>query len=308
MTGPVGDFARHHWLSRAPACKGAGTERRGFRLIAALSLTASVFWVASLHAGASAGSEGMLGVLTPLHEVELEPPIEGRLVTVAVRIGDLVTQGALIAALDDRPIRRELAEAEARLEAARAGEAEARTRLRMAEDLFERQRALIEKQAVSREAVRAAQQGVELATAELNQALAEVRHHEASAAHQRERLNQTRLQAPFSGTIAERYANPGMTVGPGRPVARLISNETLRARFAAPVERAGELAPERQIRLIVTSIGQQLDGIITQVGSEVDPASGMIICEATVNRPSDWNGPPLSGQAVRVWIEADSQR
>lgn len=284
----------------------ASTHRAG--VLAFLSL---VVWFACSTLGLAYAvdeADGMVGVLTPLLETELEPTIEGRLIRLVVRIGDRVDKGSLIAELEDGLIRRDLAEAAARLEAARAGEAEAGTKLRMAQGLLERQLALIEKQAISRESVRAAQEGVELAIAELDQATAEVRHHEATAAHHHERLRETRLLAPFSGTIAERYANPGMTVGPGRAVVRLISNEMLRVRFAAPVERAGDLVPDQQIRLIVTGIGQPLDGVITQVGSEVDPASGMIICEGAVSPPAKWRGPPLSGQAVRVWIGGPATR
>ena len=277
-------------------------------MLACRLVVASLACLALVTAKALDQSDGMLGVLTPLLEMELEPVIEGRVIRVVVRIGDRVEKGGLIAELDSGLIRRDLAEAEARLQAALAGEAEAETKLRMARGLLERQRTLVEKQAISRESVRAAQEGVELSIAELDRATAEVRHYEATAAHHRERLGETRLLAPFSGTIAERYANPGMTVGPDRAVVRLISNEMLRVRFAAPIERAGELMREQRLRLIVSGIGQALDGEITQVGSEVDPASGMIICEGTVSPPARWHGPPLSGQPVRVWIEGAATR
>ena len=51
-----------------------------------------VFWCQHV-AGSAAEDEGMLGVLTPQLEVELEPAIEGQLRTVNVRIGDIVTSG-----------------------------------------------------------------------------------------------------------------------------------------------------------------------------------------------------------------------
>jgi RND family efflux transporter MFP subunit len=252
---------------------------------------------------AGAVAEGMLGVLTPQFEIELEPLIEGQLIRIHVRIGDIVTEGDLIAELDAKPIRRNLDEAEAKLEATRAEDEEATTRLSMARNVLERQRTLVEQQAVSRETVRAAEQEVELAVAELNQARAKVKQQIAAVEEHRARLRQTRITAPFSGTVAERYGNPGISAGPGRAVVRLISNEMLRARFAAPVEIAGELALERGVRIIVTGLDQELHGRITQIGSEVDPASGMIICESEIKSTESWNGSPLSGQAVRIWLD-----
>jgi RND family efflux transporter MFP subunit len=254
-------------------------------------------------AAAQIEREGMLGVLTPQLEVELEPSIEGQLVAVHVRIGDYVMENELVAEIDDEPLRRDLDEAEARLEAARAQEGEAETRLRIAENVLERQRTLVEQQAVSREAVRAAEQDVELAVAATTQARAGVRQQEAAVEQYRGRLRQAQIRAPFAGTVAERYGNPGMTVGPGTAVVRLISSERLWARFASPVEDARHLALGRSVRAIVTDIGQELRGTISQIGSEVDPASGMIICEALIVLPESWNGPPLSGQAVRIRLD-----
>jgi RND family efflux transporter MFP subunit len=249
-------------------------------------------------------AEGMLGVLTPRQEAALEPSFEGQLAEVHVRIGDVVEQGALIASLDDEPIRRALEEAEARLEQAQAERAAATTRLRMADGNLERQNTLLTRQAVSREMVREAEREVDLARAERDQSRAVVKQFEAAVAEQRARLRQTQIRAPFAGTIAERYGRFGMTVGPDRPVARLISDQMLWARFAAPVTDAGRLKLDRKLKILVVGLGQELTGHIRQIGSEVDPASGMIICEADVEWPVDWGGPPLAGQTVRVWFDS----
>lgn len=247
----------------------------------------------------------MLGVLIPQFESEIEPSNEGQLRRVHVRIGDTVAAGEPIAELDDEPITRDLNEAAARLEAVRAEQQAAETRSNIAADNLARQRALLEQQAVSREAVRSAEQAVELAQAELEQARASVRQQDAAVEQFRARQRDARIVAPFAGTVAERYANPGMTVGPGRPVVRLISNELLWARFAAPVEHARELKVDAPVRLVAMNLGIELIGTIAQIGSEVDPASGMIVCEATVVRPANWTGAPLAGQTVRVWSAAE---
>ena len=195
-----------------------------------------------LQCGVCSGDEGMLGVLTPQQEVGLEPRIEGQLVAVHVRIGDVIEAGELIAELDDEPFRQDLAEANARLDAARAKLEAAEARVSVAQEALQRRRTLVEQQAVSREAVSEAEEDVALAAAELNEARASVLQQAAIADQVRTRLRNTRVVAPFGGTVAERYRNPGMTASPGRPVVRIISNDMLRARFAAPVERASELS------------------------------------------------------------------
>ncbi len=251
---------------------------------------------------AALAEAGMLGVLTPQRETALEPEIQGQLRVVHVRIGDKVASGDVVAELDSETIGQDLDEANARLEAVQAEHEAASTQLRIAEDALERRQRLLGQQAVSRGAVQAAQQAVELAAAEIDQAEASVRQQLAIVEQYRTRLRQTKMLAPFSGTIAERYVNPGMTVTPGRPVVRIISSDRLRVRFAAPVERAADLVAGRLLRIIAQNDGTELIGAVRQVGSEVDPASGMIICEGDVELPGDWRGAPLSGQAVRVWI------
>ena len=271
-----------------------------------LSLTALALGFAAAIAGLPAAAQtddaGMLGVLTPQREAALEPSIEGRLVEMRVRIGDVVAEGELIALLDDEAWQRDYEAAEARLQAAEAEQQAATTRLRIAEDSLVRQQALLEQQAVSREAVRGAEQAVELARAETSQSAALVRQQRAALDQLGVRLRQARVRAPFAGTIAERYGNPGMTVGPGTAIVRLISGDRLLTRFAAPVDHAEELIPGRPLLIIVVDLGRTLTGTISQVGAEVDPASGMIIGEAAVVLPDDWDGPPLSGQTVRVHL------
>jgi len=247
-------------------------------------------------------SLGMLGVLIPQREVALEPSIEGQLVDVLVRIGDEVAEGDLIAVLDDEAWQRDVEAAQAGLEAAEAEQRLATTRLRIAEQALERQRVLLEQRAASREAVRSAERDVELAEAEASQSLARVRQQRAALDQMQAQLRQTRIRAPFAGRIAERYRNPGVTVSPGMAIVRLISSERLLARFAAPVELTDKPTAGRSVDIVVTDIGRTLQGRISQVGAEIDPASGMIISEAEVDLPDDWDGPPLSGQIVRVHL------
>jgi RND family efflux transporter MFP subunit len=243
---------------------------------------------------------GMMGILTPQREMALEPSIEGQLVDVLVRIGDEVGAGDVIAVLDDEVWRRDVEAAQARLEAAEAEQQLAATRLAIAEESLERQRLLLDQQAASRESVRTAERDVELATSQDRQSLALVRQQQAALDQIQVRLRQTRIRAPFAGRVAERYLNPGTTIGPGTAIVRLISSQELLARFAAPVESADALTAGRRVVVAVTDLGRSLPGTISQVGAEIDAASGMIIAEAEIALPDDWDGPPLSGQTVRV--------
>jgi RND family efflux transporter MFP subunit len=274
----------------------------GRRVRALVIVLAASTWP-SIDAG-----EEFLGVLIPRQETNLVPLVEGRLEAVYVRIGDRVERGAMVALIDDGPILRELESADARLAEANAARAEVATKLGMAEESLTRLSALAEDQMVSREQARKAEQERELARSVLEIAQARVDQQRAERARLNDKLASTKIRAPFTGTVAQRYVNPGATVGPQTAVIRLIASEALWARFAVPIERSGDLHTGSRVRVRVPEMAIETRGIIQQVSSEVDPASGMLFCEATVDPPTSWDGPPLAGQVVRVSLERDSPR
>jgi len=250
-----------------------------------------------------AAPEEFLGVLIPRQETNLVPTVEGRLLRVFVRIGDRVEFGTVVAEIDDQPLRREADQARARLEEANAARAEAATKLAMAEDALRRVNALIQDQLVARAQVQNAEQERDLARSVLQMADARVDQQRADFARLGDRLANAKMLAPFSGTVAQRYVNPGSMVGPQTPVIRLIASERLWARFALPLDRSGDVRSGARVRIRVPDLGVETSGTVQQVSSEVDPASGMIFCEAVVESPARWEGPPLAGQTIRVSVE-----
>ncbi len=247
--------------------------------------------------------DGFLGVLVARLEADLQPHIEGRLREIHVRIGDKVEAGAIVAELDERPIRQELARAQAELDEARATMAEATTRLSIAQENLEQRKELARQEIVPLEQVREAEQQKELAQAGFDKAHAKVKQQDTKVEQLEDKLAHSRIVAPFAGTVAERYGNPGMMVEPGTVVARVIGSQGLWARFAVPVGNARGLSVGANVRVTVRDLDLTIIGSITQIASQIDPASGMIICEAVVDAPPQWDGPPLPGQVVRITLE-----
>ena len=273
----------------------------GGMLLPAIMLTA-----ASGEPTTDAG-KGFLGVLLAQQELSLAPLVGGQLLAIHVRIGDRVSKNFVVAELDEQPIRREREEADGRLEEAQAAETEATTRLTMADETLQKQRALSAAGVTSTEQLRAAEKEKELAQSSLDRARARVQQQVALMKQLDAKLAQTRLVAPFSGRVAARHADPGMTVGPSIPVVSLIGDAALWARFAVPVESTRDLTIGGEVEVLVSNVGVTMKGTIQQVGSTVDEASGMVFYEAVVEPSSDWSGPPLVGQTIRVFPAARGQ-
>lgn len=124
---------------------------------------------------------GQTGSLRALHTVKLFNQEEGRIVSVAVREGDIVKKGQTLIKLDDRVLRAQLDKA--------------RATLKQAQQNAGRLDVLRDKQLVAEEAVMRARTELEVARAEVR--LLETR------------LGYVQIHSPFDGQVAERRIETG---------------------------------------------------------------------------------------------------
>jgi HlyD family secretion protein len=196
------------------------------------------------------------GKVQPSHWSTVRAERQGLIERLYVKRGQHVAKGALVAELDSKEARTELAAAEARLAQSQAilqtlsrgGSSEAqaeienaliRTRndLRIAQRDYDSLKRLQEKQAATMQEVADAQQKVQQAQIEIkaferkrvalvdqsDRAAAEAKVREAQAAVQqaRETLEQGRVRAPIAGAVYDLPVRAGAYVNPGDPVASI---------------------------------------------------------------------------------------
>ena len=193
------------------------------------------------------------GYLIARRQVEVASKITGRVMTIGVDEGDFVRQGDVIATLDDSELQAQRHEAEGNLAAARArlAELEAGSRpqeIQRAKALAESARAdqrnadlnlqraetlvrdgVLQQQALddararsdmAAAALRAAEENYQLVLAgprseEIDQARAQARQAEAALGYALAMLENTVIRAPISGTILNRFVDPGEMVTTG---------------------------------------------------------------------------------------------
>lgn len=179
--------------------------------------------------------ETTLGTLEAVHDPRIAAEIAGRIVHLAVRPGQAVKQGELIAEIDPADAvqqhRADTAEA-ARLEAL----------LTQQERLVVRQQELLGRNFISKNALDDAAAQRDALKSQLDAA-------RARAALSAAGLKKTRIVAPFAGTVEEQIAARGDYVKLGDPVVRLVSNARLRARLPFPESAAARLKPGQKVRL-----------------------------------------------------------
>jgi len=222
------------------------------------------------------------GVIAPARSVDLAPDFDGVLAEVAVRPGDRVVAGQVVALLEERPLREELDTALATLRETRARGPRIAVEIRSA-----RRRVHIERQAVAagtsaRRVLEEAGFALSSARAARGELVAAIAQAETRVDRARTRLRSAALSAPFDGAVGARYRDRGAAVGPLTPVVRLIGGGALRLRFAAAPDAARALRPGCRVVAEVDGL-PAIPAVIEQIAPELDQPSQRVFIDAALD-------------------------
>lgn len=102
---------------------------------------------------------------------------------------------------------------------------------------------------------------------EFDRALAAMRASEANLELRRQDLLDSRILAPFNGTILKREVNAGETVAAGRPVLTVADLSEVEVEVGVPDRLVGRLEPGMPVPLQVSSLGDEhFVGEVKEVG------------------------------------------
>lgn len=238
----------------------------------------------------------MDGVVQPVKQITVSAQASGRIVSSAVKAGDKVRAGQLLATIDDR-------ETQTGVQRSRAQAAQAQAELGNAQANFERTRDLLAKGFVSAAAM-------DTARAQLKSAQAA--REQATAGELQSGLTQgfTRVTAPFDAFVLQTLAEAGDLAFPGKPLLTLYAPLPLRAVVQIPVSRStlvqGSAAIEVQLRAADGSPQWVRPSLVSHLPT-ADAVSQTI--EWRLDLPDSAVKGVLPGQQVRVRFAAgQSQR
>ncbi len=197
--------------------------------------------------------ERFTGLVTPRRTSQLGFAAGGRIQSLQADVGDKVSSGRVLARLDTRALRAQLA-------AAQAVVVEAETAHALALATVQRQITLSGQGHVS-------QQRVDEATAQANSARARIDAAQANADTLRVQIDLARIDAPYAGVITARMADEGAIAGPGQTVFELVETGRLEARIGLTAKLAGTLKPGETYILVsdqgeVTATLRSVTGVI----------------------------------------------
>jgi len=212
----------------------------------------------------------LTGSLMPLTEATVKAKVAGELVAVAVREGESVKQGQMLAKID-------LTEVGAKVAAREADVAGAKAQLVWAEKNRNQQKALLEKAFISQSAFDNIQSNYEVAVAKLHAA-------EAELVVARKAQGDAVLVAPFSGIVSARHAQPGERVALDAKVVSIVDLSRLQLEASVPPAAIGQVKVGQAMSFRVEGFGErEFAGRIERINPGATPGSRSISVYAVID-------------------------
>ena len=187
-------------------------------------------------------------------EVIIAPKIQGRIQRLAVDLGDEVSQGQVIAELDNAEFQQDVLQAQAELAVAEAQLSEARNSADIAGRELTRIRALHERGIASDAQLDSATTQELTSQASVKVAEAQVQRAQALVQSSQIRLGYTSIRAEWEGTdnnrvVSDRFVEEGDTVGANTPIAAIVEIAPVKAIIFVSERDYPALAPGLEVTL-----------------------------------------------------------
>ncbi len=224
-------------------------------------------------------------------EVDISAELAGSVIDFPHKLGDRLEEGELILAIDARPYRAAVAQAEAGLLAARSA-------LKQAERNLKRSRELKAKGRIS---------DLELESMELAelQARSGVLGGEAALSQAELMLEDAEIRAPFAGRLAYKGVDRHEQIAPGMPVAAVVDLSGVLIRAGVGEQDAVRIRKGMHVEVSIPALDEaRFPGRVKSVGVRSHPATRSYALLIEVDNAE---GRILSGMAARGAVTVDTR-
>lgn len=225
------------------------------------------------------------GSLQPALEATLRAQVSGAVLEAYVDVGQHVTKGQPLMRLDDTAIREQVL-------SARSAVTTAQNNLDLAEHNLQRSRTLLQAGAIAQRDLETSENAAVSARAQLENA-------RAMLANAEKQLSYTRIDAPFTGAISQRQANPGDVVSPGTALITVVDPGSMRLEASVPSDQLAAVRLGMPVDFVVRGYPTRtFTGRVTRISPAADPATRQVPIVVTI---------PNAGNALVAGLYADGR-
>lgn len=244
------------------------------------------------------------GTVTPVRESRIGAKVSGRILNVTVDEGDGVSQGQVLAVLEQEDFRLARVSAAARLAAGRASLDEAKLNLVHAAREKERMERLYVRQVISRQNYDDVITAHAMALARVEALAAQVTVAEAGLEIAERDLADASIVTPFSGYVARKMTNQGEIIAPGTPLFWIVDINRVRAEVKIPEAGLGRIAVGIPVAVEFDGLPRRtFQGAISEINATIDPVSRNFTVKIDI--PNEGHH-IRAGMFARVTIKTDT--
>jgi membrane fusion protein, multidrug efflux system len=237
------------------------------------------------------------GPLVADQQADIAAERNGRVVNIAVQIGDHVKTGQLLALLDDRALRMACDAQRARIAAAQAQVVDLEAEQKSVTADLRRADQMRTDKIISDEVWEHAKYKLDETIAEVARYRSEEAAAEADLNNAQLQLEQSRIVAPFNGVVGRSSVRPAQQVKAGDVLFWITAVAPLNVLFTVPESFMAEFSSGKTLELTTPDYpALHQTGRIVRVSPVVDPASGSVQVIGQVVRPSPLLKPGMSMQ------------
>ncbi len=212
------------------------------------------------------------GTLLAENDVDISAEVDARVKKIHFEEGDEAKEGDLLVELDDEKYRLEVLESETRVKKAEAD-------LEYARIVEGRKKRLYQDNVISSQEYDDALTQLHIAQAALENAIATLNL-------TKKKLKDTRILAPISGIITEKFVDAGEYVEAADKLLNIVKIDPIKALFFLPEKYAAEVVPGKTVTIKVDAYpNEAFTGEVYFVNPKVKVETRRIACYARINNP-----------------------
>lgn len=205
------------------------------------------------------------------NEVQVLAKSPGRVTNVRVDVGSVVKAGEVLATVEAVDMALRVKQADAQVQAARAGLEQAKVQQAAAQRSFDRAKNLHDKGSLSQSDFEQAENGLKLSSVGVLGAEAQVSLAEANLAIVQKGFEDTRITSPIAGVVTKKMVNVGTFANTNGPAFAVQDQTSLKLEGTVPAAFVAQLETGMKVEVLVDELpGRSFEGAVSRIAPTLE--------------------------------------